>query len=137
MARFSRPISSVYVLSMINRFMFGKGVVISFIMTIVEEVQLKTNPIYPQAKRSAFRNLVYFVNSYRNHSAYAIFDRRYDNAFCCKIILYVSLLSITMADTDVINVSAVFLRSTALCFILTVPFCAHYYAPCQFHASFG
>ena len=50
MARVSRAISSVYVPSVINRFIFGQGVVIYFIMyaTIVEEIQQNSTSFTPK-----------------------------------------------------------------------------------------
>ena len=68
-------------------YLWSMGSYLLYNATIVEEIQQKTNLIFSEARRSAFRNLVYFVNRYRNHSADGLFeDRRYDNAFRCKII---------------------------------------------------
>ena len=74
MARVSRAISSVYVPSVINRFIFGQGVVIYFIMQLLVKKFPKTNLIYSQARCSADRHFVYFDNRYGNHSADGIFD---------------------------------------------------------------
>ena len=61
---------------------FGQGVLIYF------KMQLSSKKKYFKARRSAFRHLVYFVYSCKNHSADGIFEyRRYDNAFRCKSIL--------------------------------------------------
>ena len=73
MARGFRAISSVYFPSVINQFMFGQLVVMYFIMQLLLQKSSKTNLIFFQARKSEFRNLVYFVNSYRNHSADGIF----------------------------------------------------------------
>ena len=82
MARVSQAISSVYVPSVINRFSFGQGVVIYFIMQLLlKKSSKKSNLIYSEAGRSAFCHLVYFVNRYRNHSA--------DGHFEYPIFLYV------------------------------------------------
>ena len=61
MARVSRAISSVYVPSVINRFIFGQGVVIYFIMLVLKKSSKK--PISVTPKRGDPHSATLFILS--------------------------------------------------------------------------
>ena len=135
MARVPRAISPVYVPCLINQFIFGQWVV----ATTAEENHQITNLNDSQARSSAGHHLVYFDNRYGNHSEDGIFDiATLTMHFFVKSSLFVNVTLHTMADIDVTNVvvfdviralirvalnrnrNAVYIRSPAFCFILTV-----------------
>ena len=128
MARVPRAISSVYVPSVINRFLFGQWVVIYFIMQLLlKKITKEHNLIYSQARSFAVRYFVYFYNRYGNHSADEIFD---------SSALTVPFVVNSFAFNQ--NRNAVFIRSTAFYFILTVAiYIARFYVPCRFRGYFG